>query len=211
MTPYEILDVDKKASKEEIKNVYRDKARALHPDHGGDEDAFKKIAGAYKLLSDTKRREKYDKDGIETDQSTIIRNANSVINNIFLLLIKRDGLQGVLKTDVVAEIKEDLIEKKKETKLSIEKAAKLLKEYDAIGKRIIHKNPNNILSLSVKQNILNIKNQLKALSEQREVVKLAIKLIVDFDFVFDKTESGFNSAHFMPRPWFGGMTTATGT
>ena len=33
--PYKVLDVDKKASDQQIKNQYRRKAMAAHPDRGG--------------------------------------------------------------------------------------------------------------------------------------------------------------------------------
>ncbi len=57
---YKILEVDKTASKEEIKKAYRKLAHKHHPDKGGDEAKFKKISEAYAVLSNDEKRKQYD-------------------------------------------------------------------------------------------------------------------------------------------------------
>ena len=64
---YEILDVSKTASAEEIKKAYRKKAIQYHPDKNpGDkesEEKFKEAAEAYEVLSDENKRARYDQFG----------------------------------------------------------------------------------------------------------------------------------------------------
>lgn len=60
---YELLGVEKSATKEEIKKAYKKKALEHHPDRGGDEEQFKKIAEAYDILSDETKRRNYDVTG----------------------------------------------------------------------------------------------------------------------------------------------------
>ena len=64
---YEILDVSKSASAEEIKKAYRKKAIQYHPDKNpGDKEAeemFKEAAEAYEVLSDENKRTRYDQFG----------------------------------------------------------------------------------------------------------------------------------------------------
>jgi len=72
---YKILGIDKGASKEEIKRVFRKLARKYHPDVNPDEpksgEKFKEINEAYSVLSDDKKREMFDKFGVvEGDPST---------------------------------------------------------------------------------------------------------------------------------------------
>lgn len=49
-TPYEVLFVTTDAPPEVIKAAYRALASKYHPDHGGDEDKFKKVDEAWKKL-----------------------------------------------------------------------------------------------------------------------------------------------------------------
>lgn len=60
---YEILGVDKKATKDDVKKAFRKLAQKHHPDKGGDESKFKEITEAYSVLSDEKRRREYDNYG----------------------------------------------------------------------------------------------------------------------------------------------------
>ncbi len=64
---YEVLDVAKTATAEEIKKAYRKKAIQYHPDKNpGDkaaEEKFKEAAEAYEVLSDPQKRQRYDQFG----------------------------------------------------------------------------------------------------------------------------------------------------
>ncbi len=58
---YKILDVDKKASKDEIKKAFYKLAAKYHPDKKtGDEAKFKEINEAYQVLSNDQKRKEYD-------------------------------------------------------------------------------------------------------------------------------------------------------
>ena len=63
---YEILGVDKNASKDEIKSAFRKKARQYHPDVNKAPDAeakFKELGKAYETLMDDNKRATYDRYG----------------------------------------------------------------------------------------------------------------------------------------------------
>lgn len=62
---YKVLEVEKGASKGEIKKSYYKLARKHHPDKGGDPDTFKKMSAAYDILGDEEKRAIYDERGLE--------------------------------------------------------------------------------------------------------------------------------------------------
>ena len=94
---YEILNVERTASGEEIKKSYRVIAMQCHPDRNpGDkkaEERFKEAAEAYEVLSDKEKREIYDHYGHEGLNSTgfrgfsgfddIFSNFSSIFDDVF--------------------------------------------------------------------------------------------------------------------------------
>jgi molecular chaperone DnaJ len=66
---YEVLGIERNASDEELKKIYRKLAMQYHPDRNpGDkaaEESFKEAAEAYEVLSDREKREIYDRYGHE--------------------------------------------------------------------------------------------------------------------------------------------------
>lgn len=60
---YAILEVEEKATSDEIRKAFQKKARKLHPDVNKDPDAevrFKEVSEAYAVLSDPEKRRRYD-------------------------------------------------------------------------------------------------------------------------------------------------------
>ena len=63
---YEVLGVDRTATRDQIKHAYRQMALQYHPDKNKDPDAaakFRELAEAYAVLSDDTKRKEYDTTG----------------------------------------------------------------------------------------------------------------------------------------------------
>ena len=66
---YEILGVNKGASKDELKKAYHKLAHKYHPDKNkGDDSKFKEVNQAYQTLSDDQKRSQYDRFGADGPQ-----------------------------------------------------------------------------------------------------------------------------------------------
>lgn len=74
INPYQVLNLEKSASQDDIKKAYRRGALQHHPDKASEEDKaaahskFQEIAFAYAILSDERRRRRYDTTG-RTEES----------------------------------------------------------------------------------------------------------------------------------------------
>ena len=64
---YDILGVSRESSDQEIKKAYRKIAMKSHPDRNPDdkaaEEKFKQAAEAYSVLSDSQKKQQYDRFG----------------------------------------------------------------------------------------------------------------------------------------------------
>jgi molecular chaperone DnaJ len=82
---YDVLGVQKKAGRDEIKNAYRKLALQYHPDRNkthGAEEKFKEISEAYAVLSDDDKRKRYDTYG-HLGTEDVFRGSEANFDEIF--------------------------------------------------------------------------------------------------------------------------------
>jgi molecular chaperone DnaJ len=82
---YDVLSVQRGASKEEIKNSYRKLALQYHPDRNkssGAEEKFKEISEAYAVLSDDEKRKRYDTYG-HVGAEEVFRGSEANFDEVF--------------------------------------------------------------------------------------------------------------------------------
>ena len=84
---YEILEINKYATKEEIKKNYKRLALKYHPDKNQDSEESKKkfqdITEAYSVLSDEDKKKRYDKFGLEDNDVCFDEDPFKMFNSIF--------------------------------------------------------------------------------------------------------------------------------
>ena len=59
---YDVLGVASSADGEVLRSAFRQRARLLHPDHGGDAAGMQELHEAWAILSDPERRSAYDRE-----------------------------------------------------------------------------------------------------------------------------------------------------
>lgn len=115
---YELLEVDKKATKEEIKLAYKRLVKLYHPDLvPGKEKEFKAIKEAYNVLSNDRRRQTYDITGSTTEitEKIKIEYFKAIFDSLIVDVITESQVQTL--SDVIGSLNKmtmKLKDKKKE-------------------------------------------------------------------------------------------------
>lgn len=81
---YTELGVNPGVDEATLKEAFRRRAQATHPDKGGAPGEFERVREAYEVLSDPARRKSYDETGSTVAQPSVEEEAEKVLGNIFL-------------------------------------------------------------------------------------------------------------------------------
>lgn len=141
---YKLLGVKRKATLEEIKKAHRELAKKHHPDQGGDEEKFKEIQEAYRILSNPERRERYDTTG-RTDDPVSKEEINEFIREIMTNVVNARRIDGSTDDpeweDIRAKIlnsmrstRQDIVMVQHELKRKLKRVNQLLRRFKAMQK-----------------------------------------------------------------------------
>ena len=168
---YDSLGVPKDASADAIRAAYRKKAQANHPDKGGDVAKFQAIQTAYDVLSDEKRRSRYDATG-ETDQGQSVE-GQARMYVASLLNAVMQGQADVRFVDVVATMRNQIAIDR--NRVEAEKArlgAAVARRQEAM-KRVTH----GVLSDMLDAEIKRLEGMVAQCNAQHGVFDAAEKLL----------------------------------
>lgn len=178
--PYEVLGVKRDATPDEIKKAYRAKSLENHPDQGGDEELFKEISAAYRILSSPEERFFYDSHGYARgDKENPMARALQFIEAAFL-----DILQHNRKCNVIDQSLKVAEEAKRQLHNDIVGENRKLDKWNRYRNRVVLKN-NAKSRANIFENILSAKiaeaqSRIEMLEAQMETIELSIPLLREY-------------------------------
>lgn len=184
---YALLGIERNATFEEIRLAYRRLAKEHHPDLGGSYEAFTKIQLAHDVLTDKKRRAKYDVTG-EFDETTpditeptALGMISDLLDFVFVQLINSG--RDPTTVDIIQLTREAFTEELKKYKGGIENINTAIRLWKKVVKRIRNKKDKRPLVYDlVKLKILNMEKSKKLLRQKVAAVEMAIDILSDTSF-----------------------------
>jgi DnaJ-class molecular chaperone len=188
--PYLVLGVRRNASKSNIRAAYRRRAKASHPDIGGDAEAFGRLKLAHDVLMDDERRDRFDRTG-EVDQGAA---DNAMAAIVSVLSRAFDGVVSQLfqhgrspsDEDVVKHMHSFLVQLEGELakKVSAENTAREL--LAKCAGRFTVKHGQNVLNDMIAAKVRTTDHNLAVLQAEIEQTRKAATYLEQYGYNFDR-------------------------
>lgn len=204
--PYDVLGVPTDASPDEIKAQYRKKARRAHPDLGGDQEEMTALSIAYGILSDPKKRAKFDRTGSAGGELQLRKEAVDQICRRFQQMMERVG-PDIIYEDIPARLAEQFKSDIQAEKAQICEAKKQSRFWFKMAKRWKRKRTMPPIFEQMMENSGRAAEAVKGTSEENiEILNEALKILKAYTFIpeegrplrsaYDLTSSSLSSTLF---------------
>lgn len=211
--PYETLGVERDADDAKIKAAGKKAAKRAHPDAGGSPEAFNETRQALAILTDPKKREKFDRTGrIDDDKpDSTMSSAMQIIEQKLAMLTNEFLLKGndPSRYDVVASISNALhadIAQGAETRRQGKSHVEFLKRF---AKRFVKKAKKSklgdldFLARRFADQIAEIEERTEQVEQSIRSHQLALELIGEYRFERETSSvvvtQGVGSVYGTPR------------
>lgn len=181
---YEILGVGRRATTREIRAAYLAKAKALHPDVGGDDEEFARVQKAYAILNDQVRRAKYDATGDETETSPLNEQvpALTAIHRMLVQVLSRDKPMGA---GLMLEMKDAIRKSDEERKRLLANCRQVVTRCEKHAKSFKRKKSDdepNIFEAAMEYHARQASKQIDTIEKELEHSAAALKLLDEYEF-----------------------------
>ena len=185
---YDVLAVTKNATAEQIKKAYRKLAMKHHPDKGGDELQFKELSIAYSVLSDEKKRNRYDETGqVEEERDPFNEVLAAFVSDL------QDNVDS-LNTDIIDVAKRKIKKEIKEVNLARIQTENKIKYLNFFLKRIKKDTESNVFNLVTKSKIDQLSSKLEAINKTMDIMK-RMQDVFNGDIAYDfESEDEYTSS-----------------
>lgn len=189
--PYDVLGVERSATPGDIKSAHRRRAKATHPDHGGDRQAFEDVTLANVVLSDQGKRAKFDATG-EMDADAAANPdaaAFGIIGQLIAQALEQEPDPLKMRVvDVLRQVIGDAVHKI-DAEVTKHKRSKLRAE--KMRERFKRRNPDgeNMMARAMDWQIRNLNERLRGPEMALANHKRALEILRDYDFQNDPPDA----------------------
>lgn len=179
MTYYETLGVERNATAEEIKRVYRIKAALLHPDReNGNTEAFAALGTAYAILSDEAKRAEYDATGTNAPDKKVMM--TSTLQRLLFQLLPTYESAGQ-EMQLVHGMRKYLDDEEQRARRRVAELARLITKRRTLAGKITKRDGDNLLSAFILKDVERMQLEMAATSgAAAEIVEL-VEMLDGYD------------------------------
>lgn len=186
MDLYETLGVKRDADQKRIKRAYYAKSKIHHPDQGGDPEMFKQLVVAYSILSDPKKRERYDSgessDDIARATMTFDQEVMTSLCGMFVQVVANGDVK---RRDLVEVMKGMLKNAIAGLEQNIQAHKGVVEKFQTAINRIKTKNENNPFVSAAQAQISTCNVTISKIQHQIDIGAGGIKFLDAFSYEFD--------------------------
>lgn len=188
MDPYKVLGVEKEAEIGSIKKEYYRLSKEHHPDLGGNEEKFKEIEEAYRILSDDKLRKEFDEFGkVENfDEEAVVNELVHGLAEAFMI-----NIISFPPEDIDLFLLRGIDDCTSQNIVQIQTAKKQIKELDALLKRIVKHPEDDLFTELIITKRIKARQHLRALDLSRKAIKKLKPYFEEYRFARKDVTEGF--------------------
>jgi len=179
--PYNALGVGATAETGEIKRAYKKRVKETHPDmQGGSAEEFEKVNKAYRLLTDQRLRERYDKTGSTEEQAdNVMANAVNKLGTLFVMAAMNEQAATM---DIIRTIRNTLDGEVKKMRDSINELKHQIHKIEKVQKRIVKKGGtmHDFVKEAYNDVIRDAKRKIGHAEDEIEILKRAQTMLSDY-------------------------------
>jgi DnaJ-class molecular chaperone len=180
---YAVLGLGRDATADEIKRNFRRLAAKWHPDKpDGNEQKFREIEEAYRVLSDPQDRAYYDHHGAGPEKHERNENAQLYAMLAATLATVITQTEDVTAIDLIAEMRKVIMRGQQELDRQIADVHKSMRKFDIARKRIKSRTEENVLVATLKSQIDGMQHELKKGDELRALGVKGLQILDDYEY-----------------------------
>lgn len=181
--PYAELGVPRDADDRQIKRAYRDRAKRTHPDAGGDAEAFSRLSTALAILSDPKRRARFDETGEAGPErlDTIDTDAIQCIAEVVISILQQSA--NPAREDALNTVRNVLIVNRQRQERGRADAIKAAEKAEAFRDRWHRKGDQpDVIRAALDSVAADARRQIEGMDRMLKVIARATEIIDSYEF-----------------------------